>query len=186
MYNLSMGNYIDKKVIDQAQPIGRRGKSFGIVIGVFMLIWAAAAGLCAWLLVSDGNNLMVLLIVAAGVLFLKSAYEMFLFLKTPKECVKAGEGVIYFWSRERWNVLAFPEIDEVRTNLGMASSFTTMRSMMDKGALRIFDTKSVLYRIKYLEDPLEVKDEIERLKTPSSEQKIDNTINTTITDNTTK
>ncbi len=138
---------------------------------------------------ANASGLFALIIVISAVFLLMCILESINYFLTPEECIKIDECALYFFSGRKWNKLSFTDLDEVRTN-GQTSAYTSMRSILDRGVLRIFDRTNTLYRVKYLREPEDIKRKINTLKAQktggstntgaqiNNTDKPDNTINT--------
>ena len=148
--------------VAEAECIGRKNNKYLAAIIFFIILWAALIAICI-IFYKNSAGLFLLLIAVCAVLIVLCAWEAINFLLTPAECVKRSSDSIYFWSARKWHKLELAEIDEVRTNGMVMSPYTTMRSIIDRGGLRIFDRRNNLYRVKYLTDPEEIKAKIDEM-----------------------
>ena len=156
-----MKKQIDLNEVTGAECIGEKSNKYLTILIVFTLMWVALIAVCI-AFYNRAAQIFLLAIVVCAFLILLCACEMINFIITPRQCVKKGKEAIYFWSARRWRKLAFAEIDEVRTNGNTINPYTTMRSIIDRGGLRVFDKHNNLYRIKYLYDPQGVKESIDK------------------------
>ncbi len=165
-----MKTNIDLNAVAEAECIGQKSNKYLATIVFFIILWAALIAVCVWLY-NNSAGLFLLLIVVCAALIVVCGWEAINFLLTPKDCVKRSENGIFFWSGRKWRSLSFAEIDEVRTNGMVMSPYTTMRSIIDRGGLRIFDKRNNLYRVKYLTDPEEIKAKIDEMLYPKKTEK---------------
>lgn len=164
--------------------IGEKSSGFMIAIALFALMWGIILALCIAFYAS-ASGLLLLVAIVAGIFLLLCIWQAINYFMTPDEPVKADKDTLYFWSARKWHELKLDEIDEVRTNSQMTHTFTTMRSIMDRGVLRIFDRRNNLFRVRYLYHPEEIKVAIKELikdYKAQTENNTDNSVNTNNTD----
>ena len=146
----------DREKFASARALGEKGGSSLITIAVFALMWGVVLALSIYYYM-NASGLFTLIIVISGIFLLICAWQAVNYFLCPGEPVKTDGTTLYFWSSRRWCELAVSEIDEVRTNSQLTHTFTTMRSLLDRGALRIFDRRNNLFRVRFLAEPAEVK-----------------------------
>lgn len=139
-----------------AEPIAQKNGNSMVVIALFGAMWAAIIA-AAIVFYANAQSLFLIIIIAGGMMIALCIWEAITFMLTPKQPVKRSDDGIFFWSANKWRCLAFESIDEVRTNGQNVGPYTSMRTILDRGGLRIFDKHNNLYRIKFLKDPLSVK-----------------------------
>lgn len=150
----------DDERLAHAEQIAQKNGNSMVVIALFAAMWAAIIA-AAIVFYANAQSLFLIIIIAGGMMIALCIWETITFMLTPKQPVRRSDGGIFFWSANKWRYLAFESIDEVRTNGQNVGPYTSMRTILDRGGLRIFDKHNNLYRIKFLKDPLSVKADID-------------------------
>ena len=176
-----MERVTDKNKIAAAKAIGKKHSGFLLWIGLFSAMWAILLSVSIYLVIG-ANGIFALLIAVSAIFLLRCMWEALNYLLTPAECVKLDGDKLLFRCNRKWLCLGLDEIDELRTN-SPTGTFTTMRTILDRGVLRIFDRKNTLYRIKYLEEPAEVKKKIDEIIAAENKNAVVDSDKKTNTDN---
>ena len=176
-----MERVTDKNKIAAAKAIGKKHSGFLLWIGLFSAMWAILLAISIYLVIG-ANGIFALLIAVSAIFLLRCLWEALNYLLTPAECVKLDGDKLLFWCNRKWLCLGLDEIDELSTN-SPTGTFTTMRTILDRGVLRIFDRKNTLYRIKYLEEPAEVKKKIDEIIAAADKNAVVDSDKKTNTDN---
>lgn len=160
----------------RGECIGEKSGGFLKIIAVFALVWAIILAVSIIFLM-QAQGIFIVLVIASAIVIALCAFELVRYVRTPKQTVLKGEDKICFWSGGKWVKLTFDDIDEARTNGQWANSYVSLRSMLDRGVVRIFDKHANMYRVKYLYDAEGVRRAINQCAVPQNDS-TDNTINT--------
>ena len=154
---------MENKEFNEAKLIGFRSAKTAVVIGIFAAAWAAVLGISIGFLPRSPFVFALLALISAAIVIF-CGYEEVMFLKTNKELIKVNEQKIFFFAEKKWRAVKHVDVAEIYTASTMASTFSSLKGLIDFSSLTIKLRNGKEYKIKFLCRPDEIKKEIENYK----------------------